>query len=263
MNSEKPKVVGVEELEPGISVVIPFFNEAEAVGSLLDELRDRLEAAGRKVHEIVAVDDGSSDDTAGILRGRAGLDRRLRVVSFRSNRGQAAALYEGLRLARAPILVTMDGDGQNDPADIPRLLELLAGADMVVGYRHPRNDAWLRRAMSRLANRVRSRILGDGVRDSGCALKVLRREVVEAFIPIRTLYSFLPALASGAGFRVLEAPVRHRPRTTGTSSYGLRQFWWKPLLDLLGVWWFLRRRFPPIPLTVPPRDAAPTMPARE
>lgn len=231
--------------EPEISVVVPFYNEGGAVAALLAEIRASLETAGIERFEIVAVNDGSSDATGEILRLGAADDRRLVLLDLEKNGGQAAAVLRGLHAARAPVLVTMDGDGQNDPADIPKLLALLPGADMVVGYRHPRNDSWLRRKMSRLANRVRGAMLHDGVRDSGCALKAMRREVVESFLPMKTLYSFMPALAVAGGFRVQEAPVHHRARASGVSSYGLRQFLWRPLLDLMGVWWFVRRRIPP------------------
>jgi hypothetical protein len=138
----------------------------------------------------------------------------------------------------------MDGDGQNVPADVPRLLARLAAADMVVGVRVDRADAFVRRAVSRLANRIRARVLRDGVRDTGCALKAFRREVAAEFIPIASLYSFMPALAVAAGFRVVEEPVRHRPRRRGASKYGLRIFLWRPALDMLGVWWFASRRVP-------------------
>jgi dolichol-phosphate mannosyltransferase len=141
----------------------------------------------------------------------------------------------------------MDGDGQNDPADIATLCGALGEVDMIVGIRAERSDSWLRRRMSRVANAVRGLVLRDGVRDSGCALKVFRREVVESFIPIRTLYSFMPALAVAGGHRVAQRQVRHRPRRAGKSSYGLRVMLWRPFLDLLGVWWFTRRRFAPIP----------------
>jgi dolichol-phosphate mannosyltransferase len=138
----------------------------------------------------------------------------------------------------------LDGDGQNDPQDIPRILAPLNEADMVVGIRVDRRDSFVRRVMSQLANAARSRILGDGVVDSGCGIKAFHRRVVEAFIPMRTLYSFIPALAISAGFTIRQVPVHHRPRSAGKSKYGVRQFLWKPLLDMAGVWWFARRRCP-------------------
>jgi hypothetical protein len=135
------------------------------------------------------------------------------------------------------------------PADIPRLLAALETADMVVGIRQNRQDSGLRRRISRLANAVRSRVLRDGVRDSGCALKAFRREVVGALIPLRTLYSFMPAMAAASGFVVVQVPVQHRARQGGRSNYGLRVFLWRPLLDMLGMWWFTRRCLPLKPVT--------------
>jgi dolichol-phosphate mannosyltransferase len=242
-------------------VVIPFYNEEQCAAFVLDEVRAVLAALGLEF-EVIAVDDGSRDGTARVLAAAAGGDARVRILSWEPNRGQAAALYRGLRHAAAPVIVTMDGDGQSDPAEIPALLAELPRADMVVGIRAARRDSALRRGMSRLANAVRGRLLGDRMRDSGCALKVLRREVVESFIPIRTLYSFMPALAVAAGFRVAQREVRHRPRRGGTSSYGLRQFLWRPLLDLLGVWWFTRRRFS-LPAEALPGSAQPALTAAE
>ena len=235
-----------EAAVPELSVVIPFYNEEECAGPLLAELRGVLDGLGRP-YEVIAADDGSRDATPQVLAAEAGDDPRFRILRWERNRGQAAALYDGLQAARAPVIVTMDGDGQNDPSYIPALLERLPGVDMVVGIRANRQDSWLRRWMSRLANGIRGRILGDRVRDSGCALKVFRREVVQAFIPIRTLYSFMPALAVAAGFRLAQLPVGHRARQGGSSSYGLRQFLWRPLVDMLGILWFSRRRFPLAP----------------
>jgi len=227
---------------PDFSVVIPFYNEEANVGALLEEVRQVMNATG-SAYEIIAVDDGSADGTARALENSAQTNPRVRVLKSNANRGQAAALFWGLESAAAPIIVTMDGDGQNDPADIPSLLEGLKDADMVVGIRASRHDSLLRRVMSRVANSVRGRLLRDHMTDSGCALKVFRREVVASFIPIKTLYSFMPAMAVGAGFRLSERKVRHRPRGGGISNYGLRKMLWRPLLDLLGVWWFTRRRF--------------------
>jgi len=231
---------------PELSVVIPFFNEEAAVGELLAELRQVLERIGSR-WEVLAIDDASTDATPRILAALARQDERIRVLRWEDNQGQAAALYRGLRAARAPLVATLDGDGQNDPADLPALLGALGSLDMIVGVRAARHDSRLRLWMSRLANRVRGRVLGDRLRDSGCALKVFRREVVEALLPIRTLYSFMPAMALAAGFRIGEQEVNHRPRRGGVSSYGLRQFLWRPLVDMAGMWWFSRRRFPPPP----------------
>jgi glycosyltransferase involved in cell wall biosynthesis len=230
-----------------LSVVIPFYDEEESVRPLLAELRPVLDGIG-EAYEVLLVDDGSRDATAARLRALAAAWPEARVLELETNQGQASALLCGLRAAAGRVVVTLDGDGQNDPADIPKLLPALAGADLVAGVRAQRSDSPLRRAMSRLANRVRARFLGDGLRDSGCALKAFRREVVDSFIPIRTLYSFMPALAVGAGYRVVETEVGHRPRLRGRSKYGLGVMLWRPFVDMLGVRWFLSRRVAPDPV---------------
>jgi glycosyltransferase involved in cell wall biosynthesis len=224
------------------SVVAPLYNEAGNVDLLLTELREALSNVAGS-YEVVLVDDGSRDETrAAVLRAIRNWPE-CRLVAFRRNQGQAAALLTGMRQARGAVIVTLDGDGQNVPADIPRVLAALGDADLVVGARQARQDSRVRLAMSRVANAVRSRFLGDAVHDAGCGLKAMRREVVDAFIPIRTLYSFMPALAVAAGYRVVECPVQHRARRAGVANYGLRAFAWRPLVDMIGVWWFTRRRF--------------------
>jgi len=163
------------------------------------------------------------------------------MIQFPENRGQGAALYRGLQEAAGEVVITLDGDGQNHPGDIPILLELLESSDLVCGIRAERQDSWLRRSMSRLANTVRGWLLRDGVRDAGCALKVMRCEVVYSLIPLKTLYSFIPAMAAAAGFRIRETPVRHRARQGGRTNYGLLVFLWRPLVDLMGLAWYRRR----------------------
>ncbi|MCB1229089.1 MAG: glycosyltransferase, partial [Verrucomicrobiae bacterium] len=229
-----------------ISIVVPFHNEEENVEPVLDHCLLALSSMPGKRCEIIAINDGSTDRTGEILRKISERDGRVRILAFSRNCGQAPALYHGLRMARGEILVTLDGDGQNNPGDIPAMIERLesSGADLVSGVRVDRRDSRLRRWMSRLANRIRRSILDDGVTDSGCALKVFRRSVVDSLIPIRTLYSFIPALAKAAGNRIEECPVDHRERQGGQTHYGLRVMLWRPALDLLGVWWFSRRRFP-------------------
>lgn len=225
--------------EPSISVVVPFYNEELNIDSFCRELR---EVVGNLNAEIVLVNDGSTDDSGNLLDAVAANWPCCRIIHFSENRGQSAALLAGFALARAPFIVTMDGDGQNDPRDIPAMLRALGAFDMIVGIRSSRQDSWARRTVSRIANSTRSRLLGDNVTDSGCALKVFRREVAASFIPILTLYSFIPALAIAAGFSVAEVPVRHRARRAGTSRYTLRHFLIMPIVDFIGVWWFCRRR---------------------
>jgi dolichol-phosphate mannosyltransferase len=225
------------------SIVIPVYNEEDVVGALLDELGTVL-STWRSDYEILIIDDGSSDRTAEIIGNRFQNWRQGQLVRLTRNCGQAAALYYGMKRACGQVVILMDGDGQNDPRDIPKVLAPLDQVDMVVGVRVDRRDSLTRRAMSWLANAARSRILRDGVADSGCGIKAFHRRVIDAFIPMRTLYSFMPALAISAGFTVLQVPVHHRSRSGGKSKYGVRQFLWKPLLDLAGVWWFSRRRCP-------------------
>jgi glycosyltransferase involved in cell wall biosynthesis len=227
-----------------LSLVIPVYNEAAAIRALVEESKVALLAITPSF-EILCVDDGSTDDSATILGELNTQDNRVRILVHAKNSGQAAALWNGIHAARGDIVVTMDGDGQNVPADIPRLIEHLDGCDMVVGIRASRRDSTMRRLISRWSNRIRGSVLRDGVSDSGCALKAFRREVVGALLPIRTLYSFVPALAVNAGFRVREIPVQHRPRTGGRSNYGLFRFGLGPVIDMLCFAWLFRRSIPP------------------
>jgi glycosyltransferase involved in cell wall biosynthesis len=227
--------------KPFFSVVIPFFNEEAAVPDLLNEVLEVMDGLGRSF-ECLCIDDGSRDRTLERIEAMADRpDSPVRAIRFPENRGQGAALYRGLREAAGEVVITLDGDGQNHPGDIPLLLDLLETSDLVCGIRTERQDSWLRRSMSRVANSVRGWLLRDGVHDAGCALKVMRREVVYSLIPLKTLYSFIPAMAAAAGFRIVETPVRHRPRHGGTTSYGLMVFLWRPLVDLIGLAWYRRR----------------------
>jgi glycosyltransferase involved in cell wall biosynthesis len=191
---------------PQCSIVIPFYNEEDNVLPLLGELREVLQHQSRS-YEILLIDDGSTDSTADRLRETTAHWPAARLVSLTPNCGQAAALITGIRLARGRAVVLLDGDGQNDPGDIERALELLTDFSMVVGCRVHRKDSLKRRVLSRLGNYVRRLFVDDGVSDAGCGLKAFRSEVAEAFIPIQTLYSFMPALAKAAGFTIGEIPV--------------------------------------------------------
>ena len=239
-----------------LSMIIPFFNEAESAGVLVTEVVDVLNRLGID-YEVLLIDDGSSDGTREVLRSMQAQFSRCRVLHHERNAGQAAALWTGFHAATGTILGTLDGDGQNDPADVPRMLQLLDNADMVIGIRAGRQDSALRKAMSRIANGVRSRWLGDGVSDTGCAIKVFRKEVVETFLPVRTLYSFLPAFAVSGGFRVIECPVNHRPRRFGRSSYGLIAMLWRPSVDMLAIGWLMKRRIPKVVAAELPNDSEP------
>jgi len=230
------------EPELALSVVIPLFNEAGNVGPLLAELRASL-AALPVGAEVIAVDDGSTDGTAAELAIVARDWPALRVRRWAENRGQAAALWDGFAAARGEWVAMLDGDGQNPPAELARLWAVRDRADLIAGIRAERRDPVLRRAMSRVANAARRLLLRDGVSDTGCSLKLFRREVAGSFLPIRSMYSFLPAFARAAGYTVHEVPVAHRPRRAGTSKYGLAVMAVRPLLDLLALTWVLRRVF--------------------
>jgi dolichol-phosphate mannosyltransferase len=222
--------------EPAVSVVVPLFNEAENVPNLQAELNSALSGLD---YEIIFVDDGSTDRTIE----RIAPDARVRVVRFEKNTGQSAAIYAGLQAARGATAVLIDGDLQNDPADIPRLLaEIARGADLVCGYRAQRKDTRVKRLTSRIANFVRSRFTKDGVRDTGCTLKAMRRPCIAALMPFKGMHRFIPALVKGAGFTLVEIPVNHRPRKFGQSKYGLGNRALRATIDMFGVRWLLSRR---------------------
>lgn len=225
------------------SVVIPFFNECGNAPRLLDELLTVEKELGA-CWNFILVDDCGADGTPALLAQWAASHPRCTVLHMPGNQGQAASLYAGLQEVQTPFAITLDGDGQNVPADIPELLQHLGQADMIVGIRAQRNDSRLRRMMSRFANRIRGRVLGDGLADSGCALKIFRREVIPALLPMRTLYSFMPAMAVAAGFEVCEMVVQHRARPSGRSNYGLRAMWWRPFMDMMGLLWYRQRALP-------------------
>jgi dolichol-phosphate mannosyltransferase len=221
---------------PVVSVIIPVFNEEDNISILQSELGRAL--AGLN-HEIIFVDDGSSDRTADKIERRP----EVRVLRFEKNTGQSTAMYAGLNAARGATLVLIDGDLQNDPADIPKLLaEVSRGADLVCGYREKRKDTAVKRMTSRIANFVRSRFTKDGVRDTGCTLKAMRRECVSALIPFRGMHRFIPALVKGAGYRLVEVPVNHRARRFGKSKYGLGNRALRATVDMFGVRWLLSRQ---------------------
>jgi len=242
------------------SIVVPFYNEDSNAAPLIREIR-AVTATWSDPYEAILIDDGSTDYTAAAIRNELVRWSEARLLQLSENYGQAAALYLGMQAARGDYVILLDGDGQNDPHDIPHLLKALDEADLVVGVRSDRQDSPPRLIVSRIGNAVRSRLLGDGIKDSGCGLKAFRREVVNAFIPIRTLYSFMPALAISAGYKVTQLPVRHRPRKSGKSKYGIRVFAWRPIVDLLGVCWFCRRRSPnPLAKTAKMKGKMPKLP---
>ncbi|HEX4629737.1 MAG TPA: glycosyltransferase family 2 protein [Chthoniobacterales bacterium] len=221
---------------PAVSVVVPLFNEEENVPILQAELTVALSGLD---YEIIFVDDGSVDGTAK----RIAPDPRVRLLQFERNAGQSAAMYAGLHAARGATAVLIDGDLQNDPADIRKLLgEIERGADLVCGYRAQRKDTTVKRITSRVANFVRSRFTKDGVRDTGCTLKAMKRECIATLVPFKGMHRFIPALVKGGGYRLVEVPVNHRPRKFGQSKYGLGNRALRATMDMFGVRWLLSRR---------------------
>src|ERR1700693_2789835 len=221
---------------PQVSVVVPLFNEEANMPILQSELRSAL---GDLDHEIIFVDDGSIDCTVERIENAP----NIRVLRFAKNAGQSAAIYAGLQAARGATAVLIDADLQNDPADIPKLLaEISRGADLVCGYRAQRKDTVVKRLTSRVANFVRSRFTKDGVRDTGCTLKAMRRECAQALVPFYGMHRFIPALVKGAGFKLGEAPPTHRPHKFGVSKYGLGNRAVKATVDMFGVRWLLSRQ---------------------
>ena len=228
---------------PAISVVVPVLNEVENVESVVTEVRNAL--LGRMSYELVIVDDGSVDGTRELLEQMAAGEEQLEVRLHTENRGQSAAVRTGVKAARYRVIAVLDGDGQNDPRDIPRLfgqLAMVPRLSMVIGERRHQKDAWLRRLSSRVANRIRSRLLGDGVRDTGCGIKVFYRDQYLDLPAFDHMPRFLPALMQRYGGGVCSVPVNHRPRLSGQSKYGARNRLWVGITDMLGVMWLQRRR---------------------
>jgi dolichol-phosphate mannosyltransferase len=228
------------------SIVIPVYNEAQNVRPLLTEISRVVPGTGGC--EVIYVDDGSDDDTAAELRRALHDFPALRVLHHARRSGQSSALLSGVRAARAPWVVTLDGDGQNDPADIRLLLQQLqennglTGDLMLVGHRTRRQDKRIRCWSSRVANLVRAGLLNDGTPDTGCGLKLFPRDLLLSLPAFDHMHRFLPALAQRQGARVISVPVGHRPRRHGVSKYGIGNRLWVGLVDMAGVMWLQRRR---------------------
>ncbi len=229
---------------PLLSIVVPVRDEAPNLEPLFREIRDALAPTGL-AYEVVIVDDASADGTPERLADLARAHPALRPFRLRAPSGQTAALLAGFRRARGSLVVTLDGDRQNDPADIPVLLERLSDWDAVVGVRVQRKDPWLRRVSSRLANAVRNRVTGESIADTGCSLRAFRRECAAAVPPYDGMHRFVPTLFRIAGYRVVEVPVRHRPRVAGRTKYGVWNRVFRASYDLLVVRWMKRRYLNP------------------
>lgn len=243
-----------------ISVVIPVHNEMDNVQPLAREVHSVLD--GIVAHEIIFVDDGSTDDTPSRLAETAATTPTVRMIRHMARAGQSEALRTGIVAARFPLVVTLDGDGQNVPGDIPGLLDAWRdptdppGPALVIGHRVDRHDSWIRRAASRVANTIRGRLLGDRTPDVGCGLKVFPRDAFLALPRFAHMHRFLPTLIMAQDGQVRSVPVRHRARRHGRSHYGIMDRLWAGMVDLIGVMWLVRRsRVPRLAdrLPLPPR----------
>jgi glycosyltransferase involved in cell wall biosynthesis len=229
-----------EGSSPEVSLVIPVYNEEENLPILHAEIRQAMEGTGRP-YEVLYVDDGSTDGSPAILRGLAEQDPHVRILRQRRNHGQSAALDAGFRFAKGDIIVTLDADLQNDPDDIPRLLERIGEYDVVSGVRARRQDSWVRRISSRIANGIRNRVTHESVTDVGCTLRAARAEYTRRIPVFNGMHRFLPTLLRMEGARVTEVPVNHRPRLHGQPKYNIRNRIWRALMDLFGVRWLQTR----------------------
>ncbi|MCL4315946.1 MAG: glycosyltransferase family 2 protein [Gammaproteobacteria bacterium] len=235
---------------PELSLVIPVRNEADNIAPLIAEIRAALD--GNLDYEVIYVDDGSDDASPQRLRDARRDFARLRVIRHRQSCGQSTSILSGVRAARSEWIATLDGDGQNDPADILKLHAASRAAappahlQLIAGYRHKRRDTWLKRLSSRVANAVRGRMLRDYTPDTGCGLKLFARDTFLALPYFDHMHRFLPALFLRHGGSVTSVEVNHRPRTRGISNYGLFDRLWVGIVDMLGVMWLQRRAKRPV-----------------
>jgi len=229
--------------KPNVSVIIPVYNESGNAAPLAVEISNAL--AEYAPYEVIFVDDCSTDDTLAELDKIMSMDPNVRICAHARNRGQSASVRTGILAASAEVIAILDGDGQNDPKDIPGLLDQFTstpGISLIIGERQNRQDAWIRKLSSRVANSVRSFVLGDGINDAGCGLKVFNREEFLNLPAFDHMHRFLPALMRQDGHEVRSMPVNHRPRLRGQSKYGVNNRLWVGVVDMLGVIWLKRRR---------------------
>lgn len=228
----------------GISAIVPCYNEAENIEPLVRELTEVLKPLNI-TFEIIYVDDGSTDDSAARILDLGEKIPELRLIRHQRNYGQSAAFLSGFEQAKGEILITLDADMQNDPHDIPKLLEELKSCDMVCGVRTERHDNFIKRSSSLIANKIRRFFLKDDIRDAGCSFRVFYRRVLTNLIAFKGLHRFLPTICGIHGFRIRQIPVHHRPRYKGRTKYGISNRLFVGIHDLIGIRWYRKRFFPP------------------
>lgn len=226
---------------PYLSIVIPVFNEEENLRALTTELVDVLQSLNT-TWEIICIDDGSTDASFNALKDLQKLVPHIRIIKFKENCGQTAAFDAGFKAAKGEVIVTMDSDHQNDPNDIPKLLEKISEYEAVCGWRHKRNDSFVKRLSSRIANAVRNRLSGENIIDVGCSLKAFKSEYVRKIKLYNGMHRFFPTLIKMEGGKVTEMKVNHRSRKYGLSKYNIRNRVIKSFIDLLAVCWMKKRR---------------------
>jgi glycosyltransferase involved in cell wall biosynthesis len=231
----------METIEPRIlSVVVPVFNEEASLPILIPKLVEILNTLPFP-YEMIFVDDGSSDGSLRILRDMASQYPSLRVLRFKENRGLSTALVAGMREAQGEKIVTLDSDLQNDPADIPKLLEYLDRYDMATGWRQKREDSWLKKISSKIGNTVRNWLSGESIQDSACTLRAFKKECIKEIPVFNGMHRFLSTLVKMEGYRIIEVPVSHHPREFGESKYNIRNRMVRSFVDLLAVRWMKHR----------------------
>jgi dolichol-phosphate mannosyltransferase len=223
-----------------ISVVVPVYNEEENLPILAFQLMEVLNGLG-KPYEMVFVDDGSKDRSRMILKEMATQYPQIHILGFKKNCGETVADAAGFREARGKVVITIDADLQNDPKDIPRMLEYLKDYDMVTGWRQKREDSWVKRITSKIANKIRNGLSGEVIQDSGCTFRAYKRECLENIKLFKGMHRFMPTLVKMEGFRVIEIPIAHHPRKFGVSKYTTWNRMWRAFIDLLVVKWMKRR----------------------
>ena len=228
-----------------ISIIVPVFNEADNVLPMAREVTAAFSKLGRD-WELLFVDDASTDETPQRIIEAIRADTRVRGVRHQRNAGQSAAVWTGIQSTAATILCTLDGDLQNDPADLPAMIEKLAQVDFVSGMRLNRQDTWVRKVSSRIARAARKAALGVDFRDTGCAIRAFKRTALAGVFPFNGLHRFLPVLVHGGGAATLEIPVRHRARVAGVSKYGVWNRLGRGIYDLVAISWYQKRRYRPV-----------------
>src|SRR5579859_3230964 len=240
-------------MQPEISIIAPLFNEVDNVKPLVEQVLAAMREERRPI-ELVLVDDASTDGTWEQIMAANRADARVRGLRHLRNAGQSAALWTGFRNTTTPIIATLDGDLQNDPADLPKLIAGLKENDVVCGMRLSRQDTFVRRVSSRIARRARKMALGVDFRDTGCNLRAFKRTALDTLFAFNGFHRFMPVLAHSAGAKVIELPVNHRQRVAGVSKYGVWNRMWRGIVDLFAVSWYQKRQIPPVPIAKFPAE---------